>query len=117
MIWKNIEGKIGREDDPLFEQPYFKIIIKTKQEEFEKNGPKMFKAHYEPVIESTVTGSTNLNKSTAHSKEREENWNFLKVVSPINFSTAVYFFWVAYDIYLNLFVHTPVLPSPYIRKK
>ena len=38
---KNIEDKIGREDDPLFEHPYFKIIIKTKQQEFLKNGPKI----------------------------------------------------------------------------
>ena len=32
---KKIEDKIGREDDPLFEHPYFKIIIKTKQEVYE----------------------------------------------------------------------------------
>ena len=68
---KNIENKIGRDYDPLFKHPYFQIIIKTKQAEFEKNRPKFFKAHCEPVVESTTTGSTLLNKSTAHSEERD----------------------------------------------
>ena len=68
---KNLENKIGRDDDPLFNHPYFQIKIKTKEEEFERNSLQKFKAHYEPVVGSTATGSTNLNKSMAHSGERD----------------------------------------------
>ena len=68
---KNIENKIGRDDDPLFNHPYFQMIIKTKQHKFERNSLQEFKARYEPVVESTATGSTNLNKSTAHSGEHD----------------------------------------------
>ena len=32
---KNIEEKIGREDDPLFNHPYFQILIKQKQHEYD----------------------------------------------------------------------------------
>ena len=75
---KNIENKIGKADDPLFEHPYFQIKIKAKQDEFEKNRPKIFKAHCEPDVKSTATGSTHLNKSTAHFEERGEELNLLK---------------------------------------
>ena len=72
---KNIVHKIGREDDPLFAHPYFQLIIKSKQQQFEKNGSKFIEAGYEPVVESTATGSTLLNKSTAHFEERGDNLN------------------------------------------
>ena len=38
----------------------------------------MFKARYDSVIKTTISGSTDLNKSTAHSKEHGENYNGTK---------------------------------------
>ena len=72
------EGKIGRDDDPLFNHPYFQILIKEKQHEFDLNEEKLFKARYDLVVKSTISGSTDLNKSTAHSEEHRENCNGTK---------------------------------------
>ena len=64
---KDIENKIGRDGDPLFDLPYFQVIIKTKQQIFDRKCDKWFKAHYKLVVKSMATGTTNLNKSMAHS--------------------------------------------------
>ena len=76
---KNIVHKIGRKDDPLFAHPYFQLIIKSKQQQFEKNGSKFFEAGYEPVVKPTATGSTHLNNSTAHFEERGKILNNRKM--------------------------------------
>ena len=78
MIWKCIEEKIGRDDDPLFNHSYIQILIKEKQHEYDSKEEKLFKARYNLVIKSTVSGSIDLNKSKAHSKEHGENYNSTK---------------------------------------
>ena len=55
--------------------PYFKILIKEKQHEYDLKEEKLFKARYDSVVKSTVSGSTDLNKSSAHSEEHGENYN------------------------------------------
>ena len=75
---KSIEEKIGRDDDPLFNHSYFQILIKENQHEFDLNEEKLFKTRNDSVVKTTVSGSTDLNKSTAHSKEHGENCNGTK---------------------------------------
>ena len=41
---KNIEEKIGRDDDPLFNHPYFQILIEEKQHEYDLKKEKLIKA-------------------------------------------------------------------------
>ena len=52
--------------------------MKEKQHEFELNEEKLFKARYDLVVKSTVSVSTDLNKSMAHSEEHGENCNITK---------------------------------------
>ena len=63
---------------PLFKHPYFQILIKEKQHEYDLKEKRLFKARYDSVVKTTASGSTDLNKSTAHSKEHGENCNGTK---------------------------------------
>ena len=73
-----MEKKIGKAFDPLFTHPYYHAIIKVREQEFDSNSPKIFKASSVPAIQSTMTGTDFLNKSTAHIEECATNLGVTK---------------------------------------
>ena len=80
--WKN-----GKAFDPLFTHPYYQAIIKVKEQEFDSNSPKIFEASSVLVVQSTMTGTDFLNKSTAHIEERATNLGVTKF-STVNNSNS-----------------------------
>ena len=72
---------------PLFTHPYYHAVIKVKEQEFDLNSPKIIEASSVPVVQSTMTSTDFLNKSTAHIKERAKNLGVTKF-STINNSNS-----------------------------
>ena len=70
--------KNGKAFDPLFTHPYYHAIVKAKEQEFNSNSPQIIKASSVPVVQSTMTGTDFLNKSTAHIEERATNLSVTK---------------------------------------
>ena len=50
--------------------PYYHAVIKVKEQEFDSNSSKIIEATNIPVVQSMMTGTDFLNKSTAHIEER-----------------------------------------------
>ena len=71
--------KTGRAFDPLFTHPYYQAIIKVKEQEFDANSPKIFKASSVLAVQSMMTGTNSLNKSTAHIEKRATNLGITKI--------------------------------------
>ena len=84
---KELEKKIGKTFDPLFTHPYYQAVIKVKEQEFDSNPTKIIEATNVLVVQSTMTSTDFLNKSTAHIEERATNLGVTKF-STVNNSNS-----------------------------